>query len=258
MSDRSYRKLFDLTDQYAMVTGASRGIGLEIAVALAQMGADVAVTARRTESLAEVVDRVRALGRAATPIALDVTDPQSVRAAFATAEEEGRTLDMVVNNAGVNRPTPTLDLSIEVWDEVISTNLRGVFLCCQEAGRRMVPRRRGKIINISSLAGMMGIVDRAHYGPSKAGVSNLTKVLAAEWAHHGITCNAVAPTFVPTELAEATLKDPAVREALISKIPLGRLGAPQDVAAAVVYLACPASDYLTGVILPVDGGRHAV
>lgn len=245
---------FSLTGLRAFVTGSSRGIGASIAFQLAVAGCDVAITSRTKNSLREVSSRIRNLGREALEIELDTTDLTNIESAVEQAERELGPIDIFVNNAGVNVPSPALEVTEAEWDAVHSTNLKGVFFCSQAIGRRMISRGKGKIINISSAAGLIPANDRAAYCSSKAGVIMLTKELALEWAEYGVTVNAVAPTFVETELAAQTLEQPGMRELWTGRIPLGRLASTQDVSAATVYLASPEASFLTGVVLPVDGG----
>jgi 2-deoxy-D-gluconate 3-dehydrogenase len=249
---------FTVDGQVALVTGGSRGLGAGIAVELAQAGADVAITARQVASLEKTRQAIEAHGRRVLPLALEVNELESIPAAVDRVEEELGPLSILVNNAGINIPRPATEMTAEEWDAVIDTNLRGVFFCSQAAAKYMIPRRRGKIINISSAAGLVASIERAHYGPSKAGVNMLTQNLAYEWAQYNITVNAVAPTFVETELAAVTLSRPEMRERFLARIPLRRLGTVEDVSAAVLYLASPAADFLTGVVLPVDGGLQMV
>jgi len=245
---------FDLAGRVAMVTGASRGIGRGIALELARAGASVAVTARRVGDLAGTVREIEAAGSRALAVVLEVRDRASIRAAADAVGAALGPVDVLVNNAGVQRLRHALDVTEEDWDFVLDTNLRGLFFCCQEIGRRMVERGRGKIVNVSSAAGMIPSAERAAYASSKAAVLMLTRVLAVEWAARGVTVNAVAPTFVETELAAQTLDRPGAREATLARIPLRRLATVEDVAAAVRYLASPAADYLTGTTIGVDGG----
>lgn len=245
---------FELTGRIVVVTGASRGIGRGIALELARAGAAVAVTARNVADLAGTVRDVEAAGSRALAVALEVRDRASIRAAADAVEARLGPVDVLVNNAGVQRLRPALEVTEDDWDFVLDVNLRGLFFCCQELGRRMVERRRGKIVNVSSAAATVPSAERAAYASSKAGVLALTRVLAFEWAPHGVTVNAVAPTFVETELAAQTLDRPGAREAILARIPLRRLATAQDVAAAVRYLASPAADYLTGTTISVDGG----
>ena len=243
-----------LSGRIAVVTGASRGLGQAIAVSLARAGAVLAVTARDTAALAATVRQLDELRVRHLAVALEVRDRDSIRTAVETIEGRLGPVDILVNNAGVQRLRPAFEVSEDDWTYVLDTNLRGLFFCCQEAGRRMMVRRYGRIVNISSAAGVLPVADRVAYAASKAGVNMLTRVLALEWAEFGITVNAVAPTFVETELGRQTLADPEVRAYWTDRIPLGRVATPEDVSEAVVYLASPAADFITGTVLPVDGG----
>ena len=243
-----------LQGKVALVTGGSRGIGAAIAVRLADAGADVAVTARRLDTLADTCRQIDATGKRSLPIALEVTDLANIREAVQTVEATLGPIDILVNNAGINIPRPAGQVTEAQWDQIFDINLKGVFFCSQAVGQGMIARNRGKIINVSSAAGLIAAHERAAYCSSKAGLNMLTKVLALEWAPHQITVNAVAPTFVETELAAQTLDRPGMREYWNSRIPLGRIASLEDVGKAVLYLASPAADFVTGTILPVDGG----
>ena len=240
----------------ALVTGASRGIGASIALGLATEGFNIAVTSRAGGNLREICQQILEKNRLAFPVELDVRKPESIEDAINNIEAKFGPIEVLVNNAGVNVPEAALDLSIEQWDEVLDTNLRGLFFCSQAVAQHMRQRGIGKIVNISSAAGLRATDDRAHYGSSKAGLNFLTKNLAFEWAKFNITVNAVAPTFVKTALSEQTLKDPKLRSYYLDKIPLGRFGTTLDVVNAVKFLVSPSSDFITGVTLPVDGGFH--
>ena len=243
-----------LQNSIAFVTGASRGIGAALAIALAESGADLAISARDVASLDETRDAITSLGRRCLPVAMDVTASESIDAGFERIERELGPVDILVNNAGVNIPRPALEATESQWDAILDTNLKGVFLCSQRAGRTMVERRSGRIVNIASAAGLIPALERAAYCSSKAGVIMLTRVLALEWAQFGITVNAIAPTFVETELAAQTLNRPGVREYWESTIPLGRIATTDDVVAAMRYLVSPQAGFVTGTVLPVDGG----
>jgi NAD(P)-dependent dehydrogenase (short-subunit alcohol dehydrogenase family) len=245
---------FSVNGEIALVTGASRGLGAGITRALARAGADVAITARDERSLEETAGSIEAHGHRVLALPLELTKLESIQAAVEHVEGELGPISILVNNAGINIPRAAVDLTAHEWDSVLDTNLRGLFFCSQAVARCMIPRRRGKIINISSAAGLVASPERAHYGASKAGVNMLTRNLAYEWAKYNITVNAVAPTFVETELAAVTLNRAEMREYFLARVPLGRFGTVADVAAAVVYLASPAADFVTGVVLPVDGG----
>jgi NAD(P)-dependent dehydrogenase (short-subunit alcohol dehydrogenase family) len=244
---------FRLDGKVALVTGASRGLGAGIAAALKEAGATVVGTSRKQGSAEQVAERLDSV-----PVAMDVSDVASVRAGVDRVASELGRLDVLVNNAGLNIPQGVFDVDEASWDAVLDTNLKGTFFAAQAAARHMAGRGEGgRIINVASQAGVVGIEERSAYGASKGGTVLLTKVLAIELAQHGITVNAVAPTFIATELTRATLEDPAWRERILSRIPLGRVGEVEDVAAATVYLASPAAAMVTGHTLLVDGGWTA-
>ena len=241
---------FRLDGKVALVTGASRGLGAGIADALQEAGATVVGTSRESKSAAQVAQRLGSV-----PVVMDVTDVASVRVGVDRVASELGRLDILVNNAGLNIPQGVFDVDEASWDAVLDTNLKGTFFAAQAAARCMVTRGEGgRIINIASQAGVVGIEERSAYGASKGGALLLTKVLAIELAQHAITVNAVAPTFIATELTRGTLENPAWRERVLSRIPLGRIGESEDVAAAAVYLASSAAALVTGHTLLVDGG----
>ncbi len=243
-----------LEGKIALVTGSSRGIGAGIAVKLAESGADVAITARRLDSLEKTASRIKALGGKTLPIELEVTDLSSIREAVASVEQDLGPIDILVNNAGINIPRPATEVTEDQWDQILDVNLKGAFFCSKEVAPGMIARAKGKIINVSSAAGLVPLEERAAYSSSKAGLLMLTRALALEWAPHQITVNAVAPTFIETELARQTLDQPGMRDYLLSRIPLNRLATVEDLAGAVIYLCSPAADFITGTVIPVDGG----
>lgn len=252
---------FRVDDQVALVTGAGSGLGLASAQALAEAGAEVVVTEipallERAEEAARAI--AAASGRPAHALPLDVTSVDSIQALVDATLARCGCIDVLVNNAGVNVRRRALEVSEDDWDSVLDVNLRGAFFCAQRVGRHMVARRQGRIVNIASQNGVIGMEDRAAYCASKAGLVNLTRVLAYEWAEYGVNVNAVGPTFVRTALTEPMWADPEVYEGVVRRIPLGRLATPDDVAAAVVYLASPAAAMVTGHTLLVDGGWTAV
>jgi 2-deoxy-D-gluconate 3-dehydrogenase len=245
---------WSLAGQVAFVTGGSRGIGAAIAVSLAEAGADVAVSARDRASLAATCSRIESTGRSCLAVELDMTVIGAIPRAIQSIEHGLGPIDMLINNAGVNVPRPAAEVSEDQWDTILDTNLKGAFFCAQDVGRSMIERGGGRIVNIASAAGLIPAHERAAYCASKAGLIMLTRVLALEWAEHGITVNAIAPTFVETELAAQTLSRPGMRAFWESRIPLGRLATPDDVGAAVHYLVSRQASFITGVVLPVDGG----
>ncbi len=246
-----------LHGQVALVTGASRGIGHDLVLHLAAAGATVAAAARSADDVVDLVREVSAQGGRASALELDVTDVGGVAAAVASVEAEHGRIDILVNNAGVGANHDALDVTEADWDQMMDVNLRGLFFLTQAVARGMVARRYGRIVHLSSQAGLVGIRRHAVYSASKGGVGMLTKVLALEWAPFGVTVNAVAPTFVRTPGTAARLDDPAFAADVLARIPVGRFGTTADVAGAVIYLASPAAGLVTGVTLPVDGGWTA-
>jgi NAD(P)-dependent dehydrogenase (short-subunit alcohol dehydrogenase family) len=243
---------FRLDGKVALVTGGSRGIGAGISDAFRDLGATVVGTSRDPDLAVEIAGRLDSI-----PVQMDVSEIASVRAGIDKVASEMGRLDILVNNAGVNIPQGLFEVDEESWDAVIDTNLKGTFFATQAAARHMVEHGEGSIINVASQAGVVGIEERSAYGSSKGGVVILTKVLALELARQGITVNAVAPTFVATELARNVLADPEWRERILSRIPLGRVAEVDEVAAAAAYLASPAASMVTGHTLLVDGGWTA-
>lgn len=238
----------------ALVTGASRGIGESIARLLAAEGANVVAAARTFEALERLVAEVEAAGGKATALRMDLSDAASIEAAAKSALERHGVVDILVNNAGVTEDNLILRMSREAWDRVLATNLTGAFLLTQAIVKSMVRKRYGRIVNVTSVVGLMGNAGQANYAASKAGVIGLTKSVARELASRNITCNAVAPGFIETEMTEKMT--PAAREALSGQIPVGRLGTTADVAGAVAFLASEGASYITGHVLNVSGGLY--
>jgi 3-oxoacyl-[acyl-carrier protein] reductase len=237
----------------ALVTGAGRGIGREIALALAAAGADVAVNDFSGEdACAAVVGEVEALGRKALCVMGDVGDEEAVDAMVERVEQELGPLQIVVNNAGITRDNVVMMMTPDQWDAVIRTHLRGTFLVSKAASRRMMRRRRGVIVNIASVVGRRGNAGQANYAAAKAGIIGLTKSLAKELGARSIRVNAIAPGYIDTPMTQALPEE--TRQAIVDATPLRSIGEAVDVAAAVVFLASPAARFVTGVTLPVDGG----
>jgi 3-oxoacyl-[acyl-carrier protein] reductase len=235
----------------ALVTGASRGIGEAVARRLAAEGAAVVAAARTAADLERVVGEIVAAGGRARALTLDLADPASIDAGAKAILADGP-VDVLVNNAGVTDDNLILRMSREAWDRVIGTNLTGVFLLTQAIVKSMVRKRYGRIVNVTSVVGLMGNAGQANYAASKAGLIGFTKSIARELASRNVTCNAVAPGFVATAMTDKMTDD--ARQALSAQIPLGRLGVPDDVAAAVAYLASEEAAYVTGHVLNVSGG----
>ena len=249
---------FDLTDQVALVTGASRGIGRTIALSLANAGADVAVGLHDPASGGTLVAEIEALGRRAIALPMDVRDIAQIGAAVDAVVTTFGRLDILVNNAGLGPSAPAEDVTETNFDLTMEVNVKGVFFASQAAARAMIPNGHGRIVSLSSQAGFVALPTESVYCMSKAAVAHLTRCLAVEWGHHGITVNAVAPTFIRTPGTEADLADPAFRADVIERIAgLHRIGEPVDVAGAVVFLASPAASLITGTTLLIDGGWTA-
>ncbi|MGE3075639.1 MAG: SDR family NAD(P)-dependent oxidoreductase [Dehalococcoidia bacterium] len=250
-------ELFSLKGRVAVITGAGRGLGRSMALALAAAGADVVATSRTSAEIETLRDEIRALGRRSEAVACDTTDESQVGRLFEQAVGRLGRLDVLVNNAGINIRKPVLELSLDEYRQVLSTNLEGYFLCARAAGRILVPQGSGKVINISSIMGRIALATQAAYASSKGAIEQLTKVLAIEWAPSNVQVNAIAPTYFETELTKPLFEDPERREFITGRTPMGRWGKPHELAGAVIYLASGASDYVTGHTLVVDGGWTA-
>jgi NAD(P)-dependent dehydrogenase (short-subunit alcohol dehydrogenase family) len=243
-----------LAGRIALVTGGGRGIGFAIARAFAEEGADLVVADLQTESAAEAAEQIRALGRAVLEVQLDVAEPEQVAAMVERAVERFGRIDVLVSNAGISQRDDFLEMPVEAWDRVIAVNLRGVFLCGQAVARRMARQGGGAIVNIASQRAESAGRDGAAYAASKGGVRTLTKAMALDLAPHRIRVNAIGPGPVLSDLTRARFSDPARRAAFEARVPLGRLGEPDDIAGAAVFLASDAARWVTGHCLFVDGG----
>ncbi|MFL5107189.1 MAG: SDR family NAD(P)-dependent oxidoreductase, partial [Xanthobacteraceae bacterium] len=246
-----------MTASAALVTGASYGVGAATALALARAGFDVAVSATRLDHLAGTMGRLKSLNVRAVPVVLDLRAPESIEAAFAKVTAEFGALDVLVNNAGAMVQKAAVDVTQAEWDEVFNTNVTGPFFLSQRFGRDLIERgRSGALVNIASTHGLVGAAGRSTYGISKAAVIHMTKMLAIEWAEHGIRVNAVAPGRLdtPSPSRADTLSDPGYMQAMLKRIPLHRLATAEEVAAAVCYLAGPGAASITGHTLVLDGG----
>ncbi len=249
---------FDLTGQVALVTGAARGLGRAISLALANAGADVALGLRDANAGDDVASEVEGMGRRALPLQMDVTRMEQVFRAVDDALERLGRLDILVNNAGIGPENPAEDVREEDFDLTVAVNVKGTFFASQAAGRAMIAQGNGRIINLSSQAGFVALPTESVYCLTKAAIVHLTKCLAVEWGRHGITVNAVAPTFISTPGTEPALADPGFREDVLERIAgLHRIGEPMDVAGAVVFLASPAASLITGETILIDGGWTA-
>jgi len=248
---------FSLSGQVALVTGASRGIGRGLALALASAGACVAVSATKMSDLRSLVREIEAAGGEAAAFPADLRSVPSTRKMVVAAHKHFGRLDILVNNAGLGFNHDAVDVTERDWDEMMDVNLKGLFFASQAAAKIMLKQRHGRIINLSSQASVVGIPRHAVYCTTKGGVNQLTKVLALEWSARGVTVNAVGPTFIRTPGTAERLDDPKFRAGVLARIPAGRVGTIGDVAGAVIYLASPAAALVTGTLLLVDGGWTA-
>jgi NAD(P)-dependent dehydrogenase (short-subunit alcohol dehydrogenase family) len=250
-----YKGLFDLSGRAAVVTGASGGIGKAIALALAAHGAEVLAAGRNPEKTREAASQAAALGRRAVPFILEITSRQSAEDMAEAAVREFGRIDILVNSAGMNIRKEVLAIAEEDWEQVLGTNLKGVLHCCQAVGKRMVQQRHGKIVNVASISSFLGHPARGAYAASKGGLVQLTRVMATEWAPYHVNVNAVSPAAVDTPFIAGLKKDRQKLDRELERIPLGRIGTPEDVAGAVVFLVSRAADFITGQNLFIDGGR---
>ncbi|GAB0114210.1 SDR family oxidoreductase [Acidisoma sp. C75] len=251
--------LFDLSGKTALITGSSGGLGLAMARGLAEAGASVILNGRDAAKLAAAAEGLRAAGHAVTTRLFDVTEEAAVTAAFAGFDAEGRAIDILINNAGIQFRRPMIDLAAADWRRVLETNLTSAFILGREAAKRMILRgSRGKIVNIGSLTSEVARATVAPYAAAKGGIKLLTRAMAAEWARHDIQANAIGPGYIATEMNKALIDDPAFDAWVKGRTPAGRWGRPEDLIGTVVFLASPASAYVNGQIIYVDGGMLAV
>lgn len=256
----SLKKLHDLSGRVALITGGSRGLGLQMGEALGEMGAKLAITARKQDELDTAVAHLKAQGIEAVPFACDLGDPRAAGPLVEAVLKRFAQIDVLVNNAGTTWGAPTVEHPLEAWMKVMNLNLTGAFLVTQAVGRlSMIPRKKGRIVNIASIAGLRGhdpsMMSTLAYNTSKGGMVNMTRALACEWAPHGITVNAIAPGFFPSKMTKGTL-DKAQAQ-IEAHTPLGRVGGPEDLKGLAVLLASDASAFITGQIIAVDGGVTA-
>jgi len=246
-----------LDDKVAVVTGAGRGLGQAAACALAEAGADVALLGRTERELEATADIIREMGRRAITVVTDVTNEDSVDAAAATVTEKFGRVDILVNNAGIASIGPLLEMTVADLRRVMDTNVLGAFLCSRAFGAHMVAQRKGAIINIASIAGIVGEADTTAYSASKGAIIAFTKSLAIEWARHNVTVNAIAPGYFRTDLNKKALDDVQIGPKIVARIPQRRVGQPEELGPLVAYLASDASRYMTGSVLVIDGGQSA-
>jgi NAD(P)-dependent dehydrogenase (short-subunit alcohol dehydrogenase family) len=254
------QELFDLSGKTALVTGGSRGLGLQIAEALGEAGAKILLSSRKAADLEESAAHLQAKGIDTRWVAADASDPAQIRKVCDEAMQRLGQVDILVNNAGANWAAPAEDYPLEAWDKVMNLNIRGIFLMSQAVGRAsMIPRRYGRIINVASIAGLAGSpesIKMVAYGTSKGAVVNFTRTLAGEWGHYGITVNALAPGFFPTRMTKGLLAEHG--DSMASEAPLKRLGDEDDLKGAALLFASAAGKHITGQILAVDGGVSAI
>jgi NAD(P)-dependent dehydrogenase (short-subunit alcohol dehydrogenase family) len=248
---------FKLDGKVALVTGAGRGLGRSIALALAHAGADVAVNGSNAGGLAEVAAGIKSMGRRVVAVPADLSDVGSIRGMVAKAAEALGPIDILVNNAGVNQVEPSLEVRPETWDRLMAVNLRAPFFCAQAVAASMIERRRGKIINIASDAGIVGYGGHAAYGSTKGGLIQLTRILAVEWGPHNVQVNAICPGATWSDMTTPAMQDPETARQIIARGVAGRITDPEEIGAAAVFLASEASNMVMGQALGVEGGSIA-
>ena len=245
----------DLTGKVAIVTGAGRGLGRRMAEALSGAGASVTVAARSAAELSDLASELEARNRSALACPTDITDEDAVEAMVAATVERFGRVDVLVNNGGIVATTPLVDQSVEEWDRVIATNLRGTFLATRAVGRHLLAQGSGKVINIASNFALQGVPDHAAYSASKAAVIAFTRSMAVEWSRHGVQVNAIAPGYFATAMNAQVREDPEVLAKVVRAIPARRMGDPAELQPWLLLLAGPASDFMTGEVIVIDGGQ---
>ncbi|MGM0898978.1 MAG: SDR family oxidoreductase [Bacillota bacterium] len=253
-------ELFNLKGKTAIVTGGGRGLGAQIAEGFAEAGANVVLCSRKVEACQEIAKQLESKGVKTLALACDVTNPKDVKGVVEKTVEAFGTIDILVNNSGASWGAPVSEMPLEAWEKVMAVNVTGTFLMSQAVGEVMIPQNSGKIINIASVAGLGGIdpnlMDAIGYNTSKGAVITFTKDLAAKWGRHNINVNAIAPGFFPTKMSKDVMKHG--EEGLLARTPLKRFGTDEDLKGAALFLAAKASDYVTGDVVMVDGGMHAM
>lgn len=248
-------KLFDLSGKIAIVTGASKGLGRAMVLGMADAGADIVLVSRTLKDLEAVAQEIRAKGRKALSVPADVSKSADIERMVKEAMEKFGKIDILVNNTGISGDKPVLKMEEDYWDYVMSVNLKAPFLCSKAVGAEMVKRKKGKIINISSITFTMAIPNMTSYCASKAGVVQFTKALALEWARHNIQANAICPGYFRTPMNEEFFSGEAGKKIIEQTLPLKRLGEPEELVGSVIFFASGASDFITGAVLVVDGGQ---
>ncbi|WP_031515416.1 SDR family NAD(P)-dependent oxidoreductase [Desulfofalx alkaliphila] len=246
--------MFDLSDKVILFVGGGGGLGRTISLGLAKAGANVIPVSRNVERNKDLVAEIEALGRKSLLTSLDATNEDDVKRLVAELVEKFGRIDVLINAAGKNYKKPVLELTAEEWDDVMAVNLKGTFLCCKYVGEKMIAQGGGKIINIASLGSHLGITRSSAYCASKGGVLQLTKVLSAEWAAHGINVNCISPGYFKTPLTEKMLSEKETYNSIVNRTPMKRLGVPEDLVGATIFLASEASNFVTGSTIAVEGG----
>jgi len=249
---------FKVKNKIALVTGAARGIGRACCLALAEAGADIIAGLRDVTRDSGLIEELNEMGVKSLPVQMDVSDKKQIDSAVQAASDHFGKIDILVNNAGIAPANPIVEYTEEDFDRTVNVNLKGTYFTSQAVGKLMIRQKFGRIINLSSQAGFIALPDESVYCMTKAGIAHLTKCFAAEWAEYNINVNAVAPTFIETPGTKKWLDDPEFKENVLSKILLNKVGKPKDVSSAVVYLASPAGNMITGTTLMIDGGWTAV